>query len=88
MKKLTPERLQTVEEAIIMAQISAAKREQEKPASVSPRWLELMKIYWKAEGTIMDELGMSMSRALSLIQGKTVISDYYDMTTGKPKATK
>ncbi len=85
MKKLTAERLQTVEQAIIDAQISAAKREQEKPATVTARWLELMNIYWKAEGIIMDNLGCSMSRAISLIQSKTVISDYYDMATGRPK---
>ena len=88
MKKLTQERLVAVEQAIWNAQLSAEQRKIEKPASVSERWDELMKIYWHSEGVIMDELGFSMSRAISLIQGKTLLSDYYDMATGKPKAAK
>jgi hypothetical protein len=88
MKKLTYDRLVAVKAAIWKAQVSAEQRKTENPATTSERWYELMKIYWHSEGVIMDELSCSMSQAISLIQGKTVLSDYYDMATGRPKAAK
>lgn len=84
MKKLTLEKYATAKQHIWDAQVAGERKRQENPVTVTPRWRELMAIIWAAEEYLEKELGMSRSRAASLIAGETHIMDYYDHDTWKP----
>jgi len=84
MRKLTLDRIVTVKAAIWNAQVALARKDQEQPTIVSPRWKEIMEEFWSAQETIMQTLGCSMTRCQALIDGKALLSDYYDMATGHP----
>jgi hypothetical protein len=86
MKKLTPERkglaLAAIESAR-QAQQSIAVMKAENSNFTHPEWRGQMNIVWAAQHVLMDDLGLSMTRALDLIDGKTTLADYFD-PTGTP----
>jgi len=88
MKKLTHERIIKVKAAIWNAQVTKERIRTEIPPRLMPRWYELMNELWNAEETVMTTLGCSMTRCQALLAGEALLSDYYDMATGKPKAAK
>lgn len=87
MKKLTKERRTIVEKAIDQGKASYRAYREANESTFTETGRKLIKPYWDAQESIMDALGCSTPRAVSLIEGKKTLEDYYDQD-GQPKQVK
>ena len=92
MKKLTPERQQIAELAIAEGAFAKSAAEKLNRYDVQgggwKAWTVAIRPYWDAQETLIKTLGVSMTRAIALIEGMMFLSDYYEPTGEPRKAVK
>jgi len=84
MKKLTPERREIVLQAIASGKTAFDEYTLRKLNTFTDEGRKVIGVYWKAQGTILECLNLSMTRVYELIQGEKSLDDFYDLD-GKPK---
>jgi hypothetical protein len=86
MKKLTEGRKEIVELAIKQGKESHDAYRQSGLSTFTDEGRKLIKPYWDAQETIVETLNVSITRACSLIDGKTTLEGLYDSEGNSRKA--
>ena len=77
MKKLSMENRVEASRQIELARINLAEYRERKLSTFTDEGRAIIKVYWDAQEWLTKNLGMSMTRANNLIEGKATISDYW-----------
>ena len=77
MKKLSPENRVEANRQIHLARINITEYRERKLSTFTDEGRALIKVYWDAQEWLTKTLGMSMTRANNLIEGKATFSDYW-----------
>ena len=77
MKKLSPENRVEATRQIELARINLAEYRERKLSTFDDEGRALIKVYWNAQEWFIRTLGISMTRANNLIEGKAVLGDYW-----------
>ena len=77
MKKLSMENRVEASRQIELARINLAEYRERKLSTFTDEGRAIIKVYWDAQEWFIKNLGMSMTRANNLIEGKATISDYW-----------
>jgi len=76
-KKLSPENRVEANRQIHLARVNLAEYRERKLSTFDEEGRAIIKVYWDAQEWLTKTLGMSMTRANNLIEGKATISDYW-----------
>ena len=87
MKKLSMENRVEASRQIELARINLAEYRERKLSTFTDEGRAIIKVYWDAQEWLTKTLGMSMTRANNLIEGKATISDYWKHDGTVIKAT-
>jgi hypothetical protein len=77
MKKLSMENRVEANRQIELARINLAEYRERKLSTFTDEGRKIIQVYWDAQEWLTKTLGMSMTRANNLIEGKATISDYW-----------
>jgi hypothetical protein len=88
MKKLTVERKEIVETAIVSGRASYEEYKAKKLSTFTDEGRKMIQGYWTAQTVILDTLGCSMAKTLDLIEGKVSLLDLYNADGTVRKAVK
>ena len=77
MKKLSPENRVEANRQIELARINLAEYRERKLSTFDAEGRAIIRVYWDAQEWLTKTLGMSMTRANNLIEGKATLSDYW-----------
>jgi len=76
-KKLSIENRVEANRQIELARINIAEYRERKLSTFTDEGRAIIKVYWDAQEWLTKTLGISMTRANNLIEGKATLSDYW-----------
>jgi hypothetical protein len=77
MKKLSLENRVEANRQIHLARLNLAEYRERKLSTFDEEGRAIIKVYWDAQEWLTKTLGISMTRANNLIEGKATLSDYW-----------